>query len=170
MVETESKKSEVEVEEDSIFPNAAHHKRWTAAKLIIVFGALGSALAGIIVPPLVAYISRPARPKDNTMEVLKALKEESERQNKQIQQTHEDLLELRSWLAGYLRATGVNVRDPDDPKPPSSSYSTVEIVSPIKGNKKNSKDPHREVITPFPSPRPLQSKKEIPDPIIDPSK
>ena len=167
MVETEPKKTEVE--EDSIFPEATRHKRWTAAKLIIVFGALGSALGGVVVPPLVAYISRTPRPKDNTVEVLKALKEERESQSKQIQQTHEDLLELRGWLAGYLRATGVTVRDPDDPKPPTSSYSNVEIISPIKGSSKN-KDVHREVITPFPSPRPVQSRKEIPDPIINTSK
>lgn len=168
-METDSKKTNM-TEGDSFFPKAASHKQWTAAKIVFVVGAISAAMASVIVPPLVAYINRPPRPKDNTVEVLKALKEESERQSKEIQQTHEDLLELRSWLAGYLRATGVSVRDPDDPKPPSSSYSTVEIISPIRGNKKNNKDPHREVITPFPSPRPLQSRKEIPDPVIDQSK
>lgn len=169
MVETDPKKIDT-MEGDSFFPKAAGHKRWTAAKIVFIVGALSAAIASIVVPPLVAYINRPPRPKDNTMEVLKSLKEESERQSKEIQQTHEDLLELRSWLTGYLRATGVSVRDPDDPKPPTSSRGTVEIISTIRGNKKNNRDPYREVITPFPSPRPLQSRKEIPDPIIDPSK
>lgn len=127
----------------------------------MVVGAVGTALAGILVPLGTAWLNRPPPPEDNVEEVLKALKEESLRQDREIRRLHDDVTELRSWIAGYLRATGVRVRDPEDAAP----SEPVEVTAPLR-KKRSPLEPAPEVRTPMPSPRPLGTAREIPEPFV----
>lgn len=158
--ETEKKPGKVEVVSEVPPPFRGHGR---TAKLVAVIGALGAFFAAVLVPPIVAYINRPPPVKANTEEVLKALKEDSVNQAKDLKQTHEDIMELRGWLKGYLVANGVTIRDPDDPRPPPSD--PVEVVHPMS-KRTNPLARSPEVLTPLPAPRPLTKPKEIPDPIM----
>ncbi len=115
-----------------------------------------------MVPPIVAYINRPPPPKSNLEEVIKTLAEESRRQDKEIRQMHEDMTEMRGWLAGYIRATGARVRDPEDSSIPAPDpFKVIE-----RSTSRRKKTELAEVQTPLPSPRPLTKPAEIPAAVI----
>lgn len=127
----------------------------------MVVGAVGTALAGILVPLGTAWLNRPPPPEGNVEEVLRALREETRRQDREIRRLHGDVTELRSWIAGYLRSTGVRVRDPEDAAP----SEPVEVTAPLR-KKRGPVEPAPEVRTPMPAPRPLTPPGDIPEPFV----
>lgn len=95
---------------------------------------------------------------------MKALKGESERQNKEIQKLHGDVTELRSWVKGYLTAQGYGIKDPPDTNAPAGTDVVIE-PKPVK-KKATALAPSPQVKTPLPLPRPLTRAKEIPEPVV----
>lgn len=163
---------EVEAEADEVEETSKTFKNHKArtAMMVTVIGAACAGIASIVVPITQTYfISRPAV-KSNSEEVMKALKEASERQDKEIRQMHDDMTELRSWLKGYLAAQGVKVLDPPDQ--PSPSTQIVEITKPrrLGGAGFGAGTPQGQVLvgTPLPNPKPLTRAKEIPVPFVPP--
>ncbi len=147
-----------------------NHKGRTAM-VVAVIGAVCAGVASIVVPISQSYLSRPAA-KSNLEEVTKALKEASERQDKEIRQIHDDMLEQRAWFKGYLSANGIKVVDP--PGLPSPSTQVIEITKPassrrIGGSAGFGSGSGQVVVgTPLPSPKPLPKTKEIPAPFVPP--
>lgn len=140
-------------------PSFRNEKTRTAG-IVALIGAVCAGLAVTIVPIAQAYINRPPPAKANFEEVLKVLKEESERHNKEIQKSHDDVVELRSWIKGYLTAQGYVIQDPPDANAPSAT--NVEIESPRTTRKRL---PPSQVSPPLPALRPLTRAKEIPEPV-----
>lgn len=156
--------TQVEMEEQDVEATSKtfrNHKGRTAM-IVAVIGAVCAGVASIAVPIAQSYFGRPPPAKSNLAEVVQALKEASERQDKEIRQMHEDAIEQRSWFKGFLSAQGYKVVDPPDF--PSPSTQVVEITKPASGRPGSSQKTY--VGTPLPSPRPLPKAKEIPTPFV----
>jgi hypothetical protein len=128
-----------------------------------VIAAIGTAATALTVPLVNGWVETrkaeaEAKKLDNLPQVLAALKEDAERQERNAQQLREDVVELRSWIAGYVRANGTQIRDPDPGLPP---YPPIEVTRRLK-----KPSPPLEVQTPLPAPRALQTPETIPDPVI----
>lgn len=129
-----------------------------------VVAAIGTATAAIVVPLVNGWVETrkaeaEAKKLDNLPQVLAALKEDAIRQERNTQQLRDDVVELRTWIAGYVRANGTQIRDPDDPGIPP--YAPIEVT---RRTKKPS--PPLEVQTPLPAPKSLEAPASIPDPVI----
>lgn len=123
-------------------------------------------LAGVVVPITSAYFNRPPRPPSNSVEVQKALIEENERLDKEIRKLHEEVIELRSWLKGYVEAQGMKVQDPPNMQVPPGQQ--VTLTPQPKRPKRTVFTPAPEVRPPLPVPGPVSRKTDIPMPIGGP--
>lgn len=152
----------VEEDEETVEASKAfrNHKGRVAA-VVTLIGAVCTGLAVTVVPIATTYLNRPPAMKANTEEVLKALKEESERKDKEIRQLHDDITELRSWMKGYLTAQGMKIMDPPDSNSPGT---TVVEIRPKPVLSRRSAAPRPTVETPLPVPKPLGHPGEIPEP------
>ncbi len=158
-----STKQEDEDEIDDASRSFKHSKARTAF-LVAVIGAGMTGAAAIIVPITQSYIvNRPSAVKPNTEVVLKALKDKTEQQDKDIRQLREDLIELRSWTKGYLMAQGYRVTDPPDQDLPPTPV--VEIHPKPVHPKRTLFSPAPVVETPLPFPKAIASPKQVPYPI-----
>lgn len=156
-------KKEDEEEIDDASRSFKHSKARTAF-LVAVIGAAMTGAAAIVVPITQSYIiNRPTSVKPNTEEVLKALREKTEQQDKDIRQLREDVIELRSWTKGYLMAQGYRVTDPPDQNLPPTPI--VEIHPKPVHPKRTLFSPAPVVETPLPFPRAMSSPKQVPYPI-----
>lgn len=150
---------EEEVDEAS---RSFKHSKARTAFLVAIIGVATTGLAAIIVPITQSYINRPAV-KPNSEEVLKALKENSEQQAKEIRQLREDFIDLRSWTKGYLMAEGFRIMDPPDSNLPP--VPEVEIHPKPVHPRRTVFSPAPVVETPLPFPRELGSVRQIPYPV-----
>ncbi len=150
-----------EAEEVVAASRAFRNHKGRVAALVTLIGAVCTGLAVTVVPIVTTYLNRPPAPKSNVEEVLKALKEESERKDKEIRQIHDDMNEMRAWWKGYLTAQGMNVTDPPDTNTPGTTV--VEIRPKPLMSRKNAA-PRPTVETPLPVPKPLGHPGAIPEP------
>jgi hypothetical protein len=147
---------------DEVSKSFKHSKARTAF-LVAIIGSALTGVAAIVVPITQSYISRPSAVKPNTEEVLKALKDKTEQQDKDIRQLREDVIELRSWTKGYLMAQGYRVTDPPDQDLPPTPV--VEIHPKPVHPKRTLFSPAPVVETPLPFPKAIASPKPVPYPI-----
>ncbi len=147
-----------EVEEAS---RAFRNHKGRVAAVVTLIGAVCTGLAVTVVPIVTTYLNRPPAIRANTEEVLKALKEESERKDKEIRQLHDDITELRSWMKGYLTAQGMKIIDPPNSDSPGT---TVVEIRPKPLSTRANASPRPTVETPLPVPKPLGRPGEIPEP------
>lgn len=150
---------EEEVDEAS---RSFKHSKARTAFLVAVIGVATTGVAAIVVPITQSYINRPPV-KTNSEEVLKALKENSEQQAKELKQLREDFIDLRSWTKGYLMAEGFRIMDPPDSNLPP--VPEVEIHPRPVHPRRTAFSPAPVVETPLPFPKALGSSKQIPYPI-----
>lgn len=162
---------EAEDAEVGVTSKAFRNHKGRTAMIVAVIGAICAGVASIVVPISQSYFSRPAA-KSNIEEVTKALKEASERHDKEIRQMHDEMLEQRAWFKGYLSANNIKVVDP--PGQPSPSTQIIEITKPASSKKAGASagfgpgSGQVVVKTPLPSPKPLPKTKEIPAPFMPP--
>ncbi len=157
---TDKQEEREEIDEAS---RSFKHSKARTAFLVAIIAAATTGAAAIIVPITQSYINRPSAVKPNSEEVMKALKENSEQQAKEIRQLREDFIDLRSWTKGYLMAEGFRIMDPPDSNIPP--VPEVEIHPKPVHPKRTLFSPAPVVETPLPFPRALGSRKQIPYPV-----
>jgi len=157
------KDEEDEIEDAS---RSFKHSKARTAFVVAIIGAATTGVAAVVVPIVQSYIVNRPAVKANSEEVLKALKEQSEQQQKDIRQLREDLIDLRSWTKGYLMAQGYRVTDPPDKDLPPTPV--VEIHPKPVHPKRSVFTPAPVVETPLPFPKELSPAKPIPYPVVPP--
>jgi len=150
-----------EAEEVVAASRAFRNHKGRVAAVVTLIGAVCTGLAVTVVPIVTTYMTRPAAPKSNVEEVLRALKEESERKDKEIRQLHDDITELRAWWKGFLDAQGYKTLDPPGANSPPTPVIEIR-PKPLQSRRVTAPAPTVE--TPLPVPKPLGHPSPIPEP------
>lgn len=129
-------------------PNTIAH----LAALLTSIGALAAAFQAC---------SRPEPTEEKADKVYETLRERVEEQTAAQRQTAQDLRELRAWMAGYLRSTGVRLPDSPGGAPAASVRVVLEpapagSIAPVVVPRPTTRSPIAQgvrVLTPLPSPK-----------------
>jgi hypothetical protein len=134
---------------------------WANAGAVLM--GLGACIAAA------SQCSKPPPPELKAAQVYDTVKGELDRLARVQGQQHDDLVQLRAWLSGYFKATGVRVADPPGTPaaPPlllSVEPSPAASVSPVVVKRPGSapKPAAVRVLKPLPSPAPSARAPSLP--------